>query len=376
MLAISNLKNSKHSYYLIIDNDQSPNEFLIHLASLDHIHLVNLNYGKEINFFFRVLKRLFTNTIFYDLLPLYRSEKIAKRLSLLKLNILHFLTTTIDLPYNFPDKTKILLTVADIQHEYFSEFFTALELQYRRETYNYSINKADKIITISNYTADTISEIHKIDRKTIETVYINAGRQFFSDISDREIQDIKVKYNLPDKFLFYPGHPWKHKNHVGLIKAIIHLKESFDLDISLVTSGQLKNNSETIESIAESLLFPMNKIHNIGFIKSKELPAIYRLANLLVYPSFFEGFGIPVLEALISGCPVVCSNLTSIPEVGGDSVIYVDPYSYKDIARGISDIINNKNLRDEKIKSGLLHAKNFDEDLIIEKYLNIYDKYD
>ena len=368
--ALSSIQKSENEYVLIFNEN-------IDFESLSlpyFFKIFKIKKEIEINVIFRILKRLFKRTFFYKFLPLYYSEEISKQLSELNLDIIHFPSSTFDIPFEFPKECKKIITFHDLQHEYYPEFFSNKELEFRDRNYKKSLFEADKIISISNYTSNSIIDKYNIPSSKINTIYESYPHIYNDKISEKQCEKIKRKYSLPDNFIFYPGNPWPHKNHFRLFQALTLLYERDDFSIPLVLSGVMESNKNVINEYVKEIKYPSKMLINLGFIPEEEMPVIYFLSKMLIYPSLFEGFGIPLLEAMVSKCPVVCSKNTSIPEVCGDAAYYIDPMDINSIADGIYEVYSNKKLRKNLVNHGFKRSKKFNWSIIIQKYLSLYQQ--
>jgi glycosyltransferase involved in cell wall biosynthesis len=174
--------------------------------------------------------------------------------------------------------------------------------------------------------------------------------------------EISGKYNLPGKFILYFGTIEPRKNLVGLIKAYETLRDEYKVnDYKLVIAGSRGWLDKEIYAVAKKSPYTRDIIFT-GFVESSDKIYLYNLASLFVYPSFFEGFGFPPLEAMSSGVPVVCSNTSSFPEVAGEAALMIDPYNFSEIAWAMKEVLGDKNLRENLIQKGLAHAKKFSWD--------------
>jgi glycosyltransferase involved in cell wall biosynthesis len=253
-----------------------------------------------------------------------------------------------------------VLIVPDIQHEYFPEFFTPQVCAERKRLYTDSIMRAQHICAISEYTKYTLMERFGIPGDRITTTHLAAdpifqpGSPFRKDGSE-----VLRGYGLKKgSYLFFPAKTWPHKNHMTAIRAISLLRDSYGLDMPLVcTGGEREAHNELIKAINEMSLGPWVKF--LGYCPKEHLPAIYEGAGAVVFPSLFEGFGMPVLEAMWCGCPVVCSNTTSLPEIVGDAAILVDPLNAEAMADGIYRVLSDDGLRLDLIAKGLRQAEKF-----------------
>jgi glycosyltransferase involved in cell wall biosynthesis len=248
-------------------------------------------------------------------------------------------------------------TIPDMQHEYYPEFFTKEILEWRRKNYKLSADTADIIFTISEDSKKDIIKFLKVDPKKVIVTYLDAPPWFYNKLQLKQVSNVKIKYKLPEKYIFYPANTWQHKNHIRLFEALKILKDK-GLNINLVLTGYSSDSDHNVRKAINQMGLKKN-INHLGYVKREDMPYIYRNATMLVFPSLFEGFGIPVLEAMRSECPVVCSGRTSIPEIGGDSVLYFNSKNSNDIAEKIKTVYEDKCLRVELAKKGIKQAEKF-----------------
>jgi glycosyltransferase involved in cell wall biosynthesis len=146
--------------------------------------------------------------------------------------------------------------------------------------------------------------------------------------------------------LFYPAHNWPHKNHIRLLEAFSRAQPDLPSDLRLVLTGGTVGQGVNLSNLVAKMGLE-SKIRHLGYVTPFQLAALYRGAHALIFPSLFEGFGMPVAEAILSGCPVACSNATSLPEVAGDAAFLFDPHSVENIATAIGEITINEELRED-----------------------------
>jgi len=288
----------------------------------------------------------------------------------LKLDVIHHPFTTLN-PNRL--KTKSILTFHDMQHEFYPEFFSADELEYRRQTYRPSAEEAIRIVAISEHVKSCLVERYQLSPDKIDVIYngFSAGYRIIDDPS--KLLAIKNRYGLTRPFLYYPAATWPHKNHKKLLMAVKLLIDKHDFDGDLVLSGaNFKAHSEVMQEA--SRLGLEKSIKALGYLPYEDLPALFNLARIMVYPSLFEGFGIPLVEAMACGCPVICSDRTSLPEVAGDAALQVDPTSPEDIAEKIWAAWNDESTLDLLRKRGLARAAFFSWEEMARKTLAVYRK--
>jgi len=222
------------------------------------------------------------------------------------------------------------------------------------------ISESKRIFTPSEFTKNDIKNTLKINAKKIKIIYEGGGENFAKK-SQKKIEKIRKKYNLPNKFLLSLSTLEKRKNLKTLIKAFL---KSSCKDLYLVLAGQ-KNNS-----IFAELNLPKNeRVIFTGFIPEEDKNALYSASFAFIFPSLFEGFGLPLLEAMASGVPVLCSNTSSMPEVVGNSALLFNPLKKEDISVKIEKIYTDAELRKNLIQKGLNRAKEFSWESSAKKIL-------
>jgi len=239
-------------------------------------------------------------------------------------DILHFPLQAVR--YQLKGVTTVV-SIMDILHELHPDFFSAEELYARRVAYPEATRRADRIIAISNYTAKSLTHYYKVPSKKIDVVYLAVAHR------------VKSHRSIDKKYLYYPAATWAHKNHIRLIQAFAKFHHRHP-EYQLHLSGARKNGFEAIQD-SISLLGLKDSVTHHGYVSEAEQTKIFDEASAVVFPSLFEGFGIPVLEALERGKPVACSDLEVLREVCGPAVTYFDPESVNAIARAMSAIISN-----------------------------------
>jgi glycosyltransferase involved in cell wall biosynthesis len=253
-----------------------------------------------------------------------------------------------------------VLIVPDIQHEYHPEFFSAEDLQNRKRLYSESIKRADYICAISNFTRQTLLEHYRLSTDRVITIHLAADPIFHSENrTPGNKERVLKKYDLPNQnYLFLPANTWPHKNHNLAIRSLQILSREYGLDPLLVCTGTTKEAQGDLKELIQKLDLERNVIF-LGYCPVEDLIGLYEGAAALVYPSVFEGFGIPLLEAMWCGCPIICSNTTSLPEIAGDAAILVDPDSPGEFAYSTSRILTDSVLSQKLIQSGRRQAKKF-----------------
>jgi glycosyltransferase involved in cell wall biosynthesis len=249
---------------------------------------------------------------------------------------------------------------------YFDEQIGAypfLDTLYMRTLIPQSLRRAAGVFAVSENTKQDIIRHTHCDAAKITVAY-EAADEIYRPIRDHsELENMKQKYDLPEKFILYVGSLSPRKNIVRLIEALSTLRARIPHKLVLTASKSWKD-SNVYAAIQQLNL--RDRIHKLGYVDQEDMPGLYNLADVYVYPSLYEGFGLPVLEAMQCGCPVVASNATSIPEVAGDAAILVDPYDGKALAEAIYESLTNHGLRKKLVASGYRQAAKFSWDSTVE----------
>lgn len=270
-------------------------------------------------------------------------------------------------------KTPSVVTYHDMQHEFYPQYFSRADLYIRKSTDRAVLREAVRIIALSHFTKRCIVERFGIDENKIDVIHQGWGPQFKVLRDSDALQKTEQKYGISRPFMFYPSGTWPHKNHLNLLSALRLLIDSHGFDGELVLTGVEMKAHNTILSHIERLSLA-HHVRVLGFIDYNDLPALYNRARLLVYPSFFEGFGIPLVEAMACECPVVCSRAASLPEVMGDKGLFFEPASVEDMAEKILMLWNDKQLREEMKKLGAERVKMFTWTQAAQRTVEVYEK--
>ncbi len=297
---------------------------------------------------------------------LWRRKYMIKDIKRQKLQIYHGLSQ--ELPVGI-EKTgiKSVVTVHDLIFLRFPGYYKWFDTEIYVRKVIHACKVSDRIVAISNQTKEDLINYLNISPDKISVIYQGCSQYFWDEYDEEFIQAIKVKYNLPEKYLLYVGTIEERKNLINVVKAI-HLS---GIDIPLVVIG--RKTSPYFNNILAYI--SANNLNNIIFpegVGNFELPVIYRNAECFIYPSFYEGFGIPLVEALISRVPVISSNTGCFTEAGGPGSLYIDPHSPEEIGEAILKVINRHELRDEMIAKGVDYACNFRDDVITRDYFKLF----
>jgi glycosyltransferase involved in cell wall biosynthesis len=309
----------------------------------------------------------------------WRSSWIKRDLESLAIDVYHGLSN--EIPRNI-NKTKIksVVTIHDLIFERYPEQYNKIDVQIYRQKFKYACENADVVIAISQQTKEDIKEFYRIPESKIIICYQSCNPSFASRVSEEEKVRIRSLYNLPDQFYLYVGSIIDRKNLLNICKALA-LLEKMGNNTPLVVIGDGGDYKQKVKQyiteagLDKKVIFlsdreELKSLHS--FITAKDFPAIYQQALCMVYPSFFEGFGIPVLESLWSKIPVITSNVSCLPETGGDAASYVSPSSPEEIAKALDKIAVDKILVETMVEKGWLHAQKFTPEKCAAEVMQVY----
>lgn len=268
-------------------------------------------------------------------------------------------------------KGRSVVTMHDLQHEFFPEFFPVWVLRKKRREYRRAAVQADRIITISEYVRKTLLDCYSPDPAKVSTVYLGVTGRFSPDGEPEQDRLVLKRHGVERPFIFYPAATWPHKNHLTLLAAFRQLKEAHRFEGDLVLSGIAKGHNAAVQQEIQRLGLT-ESVRMTGYFPVEELPPFYRRAELLAFPSLFEGFGLPLLEAMACGCPVVCSNATSLPEIAGGAALLFSPDNPDELAAQMQRVLDDTLLRDELKRAGIERAGQFTWERTARETMAVY----
>jgi len=308
----------------------------------------------------------------------WRSSWVTKDLKKLDIHLYHGLSH--EIPFGIPKTgVKAVVTIHDLIHERYPEQYNPVDIKIYNKKYRYACQHAGKIIAISKQTRQDIIDFYKITGEKIVVCYQSCNPAFAKQVSNDERQAVKKKYGLPDEFFLYVGSIIERKNLLNICKAMFLLRDK--LKIPLVVIGDGTNYKRLVKDyimqngLENQVIFlsenPSAKSSQ-SFQSAICFPAIYQSAIAMIYPSIFEGFGIPVLEALFSRVPVITSNISCLPEAGGDAAYYVNPLHADEIAEGMEKIFSDSGLAASMKEKGWKYAQNFTPQKTAKAVMDVY----
>lgn len=254
-------------------------------------------------------------------------------------------------------ETPQLAIIHDLNFEHHPEDIPKSALNYLRKYFPRFANKAARICTVSNYSKKDIVETYKVDPGKVDVGY-NGVSDVFKPISETEKTQTKKTFTAGKPYLLFVGAIHKRKNLGRLLKAFERLKKETDLPHQLLIVGEPMWNSQQVK--IDSWLKP--HVSFTGHLPLDKLALVMGAADIFTFVSYFEGFGIPMVEAMQSGTPVLAGNTTCLPEIGGNAVLYCDPFDVDDIYKNLLHLLNDKSLQEELKLKGLERAKKFSWD--------------
>lgn len=297
---------------------------------------------------------------------------LPKAISETRVDIIHTTSNTAPIQTKIP----LIVTIHDVIYLESlmldkGSWYQRLGNLYRRWNVPNIAKKAEKIITVSDYENERIQHYLKVPAEKIITVYNACSTHFFHKHEKSEIKNFLAKQGLPDRFVLYLGNTDPKKNLGNVLKAIKLIKDWGKLDFMLVMPdlGEGYLQSELKQQQASDIR-PF--IHLTGYIPNGQLPFLYQGAICFLYPSLRESFGIPMLEAMASSCPLICSNTSAMPEIAKDAAYYIDPLNVKDIAESILNLVVESPEKDALISKGKARVSDFSWKKTAEKMLHVY----
>ncbi len=250
-----------------------------------------------------------------------------------------------------------LIVCHDIAYKHYPNHLRASHKKYYQNNFPKFHKKADHIVAVSNFTKQDIVSTYDIEPDKV-TIGYNATPKGFKPLEEDEKKKIKGELTKGNPYFIYVGSLHPRKNVVNLIKAFDIFKKEQGTDHKLVLVGRMAWKNEELKKTYETTTHRDDIIFT-GHISNEQLPRYLAAAEALTYVSVFEGFGIPILEGMSSGTPVITSNVSSMPEVAGDAALLIDPHDPSSIANGMQEVISNTQLREDMISKGFERTKEF-----------------
>lgn len=265
---------------------------------------------------------------------------------------------------------KTVVTIHDLIFKRYPQQYKWIDRQIYDNKFRYACQNADMVVAISESTKQDIIDFYQIPAEKIRVIYQSCHERFLTEKGPKVIQAVLEKYGLPSNFLLYVGSIIERKNLLGIVKAVEQLSQATLLPVVIVGKGStyLRQVQDYIHKRGLQKLF--------FFIQPEfeDLPALYQKARIFLYPSFCEGFGIPILEALLSRTPVITSNISSLPEAAGPDSCLIDPHRPEQIAKSIENILTDEDRRALMIQKGYEYAHRFQGKVLTKQMTSLYQE--
>ncbi|BBH52584.1 glycosyltransferase family 4 protein [Fluviispira sanaruensis] len=265
--------------------------------------------------------------------------------------------------------TALIATIHDMNHVALAKNYTLKQKLYYNFFLKRRLSKAKYIVTVSDFSKQEIIKYFQISEEKIKVIYNGVYNNFKqrNEFCQERIKEFLTKYNLPDKYIFASGNQKPHKNLEKLTEA--YCLGGFDLPLVILSDSNEKN-IELAKRFNKK-----NKIYFLKYVQEEDFPLLYALSSAFIFPSLYEGFGLPPLEAAACGVPVVVSHTTSLPEIMQDTATYVNPESIPDLQRGIKEALSENNeVIHIRVKNGLKLAQKYTWSNMAQETLELYDK--
>lgn len=286
---------------------------------------------------------------------LWRSIGISRELVKKQIDIYLGISNEIPFAMNGQDIPSVVL-IHDIIFKRYPRHYPLFD----RIVYNikskYACKHATHIVAASEATKQDIIDYYQVDPDKITVIYQSCDASYFRQPSNFQFQAIKEKYPLPEKFILNVGSVIERKNLMAVCKAFLQIPEGDRIPVVVIGNGK-QYKKQVMDFIGNNKLEPWFIF--LSHVSNNDLPVIYRLAEMTIYPSYCEGFGIPVLESMVCGVPVITSNISSMPEVAGDAAVYMDPYDVQSIADAIVRLHTDTALRKTMAEKGKIQVRKF-----------------
>lgn len=273
-------------------------------------------------------------------------------------------------PYISPVKTAI--SIMDLSYIHFPELFAKKDVYQLTNWTAHSAKQANHIFTISNMSKNDIMKEYQVASSDVTVTHLGIKEAYL--VNTEKMADIRTKFSIQGDYILFVGTLQPRKNITRLIEAFSKvIKAEGHEDLQLVIVGKKGWLYEKILE-APNTYHVLEQVKFLDFVSDEDLPGLYEQAKCYVLPSLYEGFGLPVLEAMKYGCPVITSNISSLPEAGGDAALYVDPYSPDDIAEKIVYLLDNPKVQKEMREKGYEHIKKFSWEKTAKETLDVLER--
>ena len=356
------LGNYSRDTIRILSNLAPENEYFLYTPKIKGA--ISFPYNKENS---KVITPTGLSSVGF-LSSLWRTKGMCKNIEADQLDIYHGLSH--ELPYGI-EKTNArrVVTMHDLIFLKNPELFPFFDRYSFKKKYTHGCQIADCVIAISEQTKADLIECLGEKEERIEVVYQGCNPVFQHPVDEAKMLEVKHNLHLPDQFMLIVCAIERRKNHELILKAMRDPR----VDIPLVVIGRPSEYQKHLQELIAQYHLE-NKVIFLNEVATRDLPIFYKLATLFVYPSLFEGFGIPILEALTMKTPVITSKGSCFEETGGDAAKYVSSDNAEELAEAIVQVLGSQELQAEMIRKGTIHAEKFSDKAIAQNLMNVYKK--
>lgn len=294
----------------------------------------------------------------------WRSSLVSEDIRSRNLDVYHGLSN--ELPKRIPFSTKKIVTIHDLIFLRHPEWYPIIDRNIYYKKFRHACKTADAVVAVSEQTKKDVIYYFNIPEEKIKVIYQSCGDHFTHRATDQEKKQFREKRDLPEKYILYVGTIEERKNLLTLVRSLATVP-----DIALVVIGKKKKYFDEVNAfvnanhLQQRIIYPDN-------VDESELKLYYQNAAVFVYPSRYEGFGIPVIEALSSGTPVITSSVSALPEAGGSGTLYINPDDADELAQKINMVLGDTVLREKMIRDGYEHVKKFQPKEIAAQMMALY----
>ncbi len=336
-----------------------------------HLYAPELKRSPETEFFFNQSAiRLFEPEVRFK--SYWRSFSMHRQLKKDNIDVYHGLSN--EVPVNIRKSgVKSVVTIHDLIFKTLPDTYPFIDRQIYNKKFKSSCRKADRIIAISESTKQDIVKFYGINPKKIDVVYQSCNPLFYEPLDDKHFLKVQKQHQLPEEYLLFVGSVEKRKNLQLIVESYQHLDNQYKLPLVIV--GGRRSYSREILGLLQKYNLEKNVIWVSRLADNRDLQSIYQNAQTLIFPSFYEGFGLPVVEALLSKTPVITSNVSSLPEAAGPHSLTVNPTNAKELADAIEKVLDSTALQKTMIERGYDYAmNNFSPEKTARDTMEVYRK--
>ncbi len=363
---LNNTGLGNYSRFVIqtLAKQHSQNEYALFTPYTDNVHKHSLARLKNAQI-------ITPSNIFNKSFPnFWRNFNLPNAIRKHKIEVFHGLSN--ELPRSIKSAAcKKIVTIHDLIFMRYPHYYKAIDRRIYINKVIYACKMADTVIAASEQTKRDLQEFFKVPEQKIEVIYQDCNPLFYGQFSTHKLEQVLKDYKLDDDFILSVGTIERRKNQLTLVKALAEVRKDFPLKLVLI--GKKMPYCVEIEKFAAQQGL-QDAITYMSFVSNEDLPYIYKLATAFVYPSVYEGFGIPVLEAANVQVPVITTACTSMQEIGHEAFSYFDGQSAEDLAAKIKTVVANPTQRDQMRKAGLERAQKFRGEVIGQQIIQLYQR--